>query len=168
MSYLDFAPFTPNDPTRSRSALASEAAFAMTLWGEARGESLQAKSVVASVILNRASKPSWMDGMLPLSTPLKDRVKAVCLQPKQFSCWNPSDPNSPKLWKPLDHDKLVVWQECVLIAAASLDGLFRNQVMGADHYHSFPADEKSHWPKWADDKKLVTRIGKFFLYDLEP
>lgn len=168
MSYLNGAPFFPNDPTKNRGALASEAAFAMTLWGEARGESLQAKSVIASVILNRAGKPSWMDGWLLPSTPLKDRVKAVCLQPRQFSCWNPLDPNSAKLWEPLVHDSPVVWYECVWIAAAALDGAFRNQTMGADHYHSYPTDEKSKWPKWADDKKLVTRIGKFFLYDLEP
>lgn len=167
--YLDTKLFTPPDPIAStgRMNLPPEAVFAMTLWGECRGESIQAKTVIASVILNRASKRGWMNGGLPMTVPLRERVKAVCLTSRQFSCWNLDDPNSLKMWLPLKHDSRVVWDECVLIAAASLDGMFRNQSMGADHYHSIPTDLKNKWPKWADDKKLVSRIGHFFLYDLE-
>ena len=167
--YLDVSRFTPPAiDAHDRSLLTGEMVFAMTLWGEARGESIQGKVVVASVILNRASKASWMDGGVPSSHPLVERVKAACLARLQFSCWNPSDPNSSKLWNPTKHDSIEVWKECVFVAAGALDGLFRNQVMGADHYHSYPPDHKNQWPKWADDSKLVSRVGKFFLYDLEP
>ena len=66
--------------------------MAVTIWGEARGSGEQAMRLVAWVIRNRATDPGrrW-----PRTIP------DVCTQPRQFSVWNPGDPNRPKLADPL-------------------------------------------------------------------
>jgi len=55
-----------------------------TVYGEARGESEDGQAAVAWVIQNRVAK-----GRAHMSKTIKD----VCLQPKQFSCWNSNNPN---------------------------------------------------------------------------
>jgi len=61
--------------------------FAKTIWAEARGEPLEGQIAVANVILNRARQGGWWG----------DDVAGVCCKPKQFSCWNESDPNRAKM-----------------------------------------------------------------------
>jgi spore germination cell wall hydrolase CwlJ-like protein len=62
--------------------------FALAIWREARGESLQGKIGVAWCIRNRMTdqRKRWP------ATP-----GAVVLQPLQFSCFNAWDPNAVKL-----------------------------------------------------------------------
>lgn len=61
--------------------------MALTVFGEARGESIDGQVAVAHVILNRFT-----------ANPKKYKTLAnVCLEPLQFSCWNDSDPNKAKL-----------------------------------------------------------------------
>jgi len=56
--------------------------FWLTLWAECRGEPIEGQVAVAAVIRNRVGKRFGAS------------YKAVCLAPKQFSCWNPgTDPN---------------------------------------------------------------------------
>src|SRR3990170_4207690 len=61
--------------------------MALTIYGEARGESRAGKIAVGSVILERVDHRAW-DG---------DTIKEVCLMPWQFSCFLPADPNFPAL-----------------------------------------------------------------------
>lgn len=49
--------------------------IALTIWGEARGEPQAGKEAVAAVIWNRAQEQRKLPAV-------------VCLQPRQFSCWN--------------------------------------------------------------------------------
>lgn len=118
---------------------------AVTIWREARGESRDAKRGVAWVIFNRTQDKRW-----------PGNAAAVCQQPKQFSCWNPDDPNYAK-WPAFMDD---VFESC----CDAWDERGPDPTGGANHYHSFrdPAD----FPKWADPAKATVRIGAFTFYRL--
>jgi len=62
--------------------------MANTMWGEARNLGVQGMNAIGHVIKNRADvhAPHFGNG-----------IKGVALKPKQFSCWNPSDPNRSEM-----------------------------------------------------------------------
>lgn len=60
--------------------------MALTIWGEARGECDEGKIAVGTVILERVEHRKW-DG---------ETIKEVCLQKRQFSCFDERDPNYGK------------------------------------------------------------------------
>jgi len=64
--------------------------MALTIWAEARGEGERGMRYVAWVIRNRVRDPRW-----------PNTVRGVVTQPRQFSCWNKTDPNRPLLSDPL-------------------------------------------------------------------
>lgn len=129
--------------------------MAQTIWGEARGgdgdrvtgepEDFAAMCAVGRVILNRWRSGKWFAGI---------SIAATCLKRKQFSCWNPGDPNFKYLAKLTVSEK--VFAECVRAAYAVLtdqDGGDRTN--GACHYYakSIPA------PNWAVGRKPDAEIG---------
>jgi hypothetical protein len=59
------------------------------------------------------------------------------LQPKQFSCFNPGDPNFEKLMDPESHENPEVIQQLKWVASGIVDGLLLNNVAGANHYYDF-------------------------------
>lgn len=63
--------------------LSDDALAVITIWGEARGEPPEGKAAVASVIKNRMKNRHQSDGT----------VRGTVLKPKQFSMFNPGDPN---------------------------------------------------------------------------
>lgn len=113
--------------------------LALTLFGEASGESIAGKRAVASVIWRRA------DGN-------PNAMAAVCTAPKQFSCWNGGAPIVP-----LDAPSRRAYVECVRIASAMATGSFTPTVE-ATHYHAGKA------PKWAASMRLVAVIGGHRFY----
>jgi len=119
---------------------------ALTIWREARGESEIGKRAVLHVILNRVSDPRWPN------TPY-----GVCLQPLQFSCHNPSDPNSAK-WP--SQAKPVEWLGWNQIRAI-VDAPGMDPTRGANHYHV-----NGLKPSWADTSKITARIGSHTFYKL--
>lgn len=120
---------------------------ALTVWKEARGEAPLAKRAVSCVIRNRTLDKRW-----PKSAAL------VVLQPFQFSCWLPNDPNANK-WPGNDN----IWQDCLraIKQAAELPDV----TGGANHYHSYPEGHPS-WPPWAVPEKKTVKIGGFTFYKL--
>ncbi|MGB5217102.1 MAG: cell wall hydrolase [Smithella sp.] len=76
-----------NANLRDFGHLPDDEIMAITLWAETRGEPRDGKIAVASVIIERVNHRDW-DG---------HTVQEVCLWPKQFSCFNPDDPQRPKL-----------------------------------------------------------------------
>ena len=62
--------------------------MALTDYAEARGELFTGQVCVGTVILERVDHRSW-DG---------DTVQEVCLWPKQFSCYLPSDNEYPMIY----------------------------------------------------------------------
>src|SRR5690606_7288829 len=97
--------------------------LARTLWGEARGEGRRGLEAVAAVIMNRRAAGRWGAS-----------VEAVCRAPRQFSCWNPDDPNRRKLEAVDENDP--VFALCREIAAAALAGRLADPTGGATHYHA--------------------------------
>lgn len=91
--------------------------MALTIYGEARGESKAGKIAVGSVILERVDHRKW-DGTT---------ITEVCLFPFQFSCFLPNDPNFNGLkliaedWN-TKYMRSPVLQECYQIADGLING----------------------------------------------
>jgi spore germination cell wall hydrolase CwlJ-like protein len=122
------------------SALADDAEIvASTLILEAGGEYAEgAMQAVHEVILNRADKRRL--------TP-----KQVCLQPKQFSCWN-SGKYRKLIAKAKAHPRYAH-------ALSIVHGKRTNITGGADHYHA-----KYVKPYWAKHLELTCTIGQHIFY----
>lgn len=124
--------------------------MARTLYGEVRGEPWDGKVAVAWVIRNRAESDvkRWQGG-----------VAAVCLSPKQFSCWNAGDPNRPKLLaaKPAE----VAFRECLAAAAWVLGEAATDPTHGSLNYYA--AGIKA--PGWALGRTPVKQIGNHVFFN---
>jgi len=119
---------------------------ARTVWGEARGEPYEGKLAVAHVILNR-----WRARHRGETT-----VFGVCSEPKQFSCWNESDPNRPKMIAIGAAEPS--YRECLRAFLEAIDG--PDPTGGALHYHTIGVR-----PRWSRGKRPSAVIGahKFFV-----
>lgn len=123
--------------------------MARTLWGEARGESLEGKIGVAWVIKNRADNPKWWG----------HGISEVCKAPWQFSCWLEKDPNRQKLLAVTPKDEM--FRECLMVTAGVLSGNIPDPTSGANHYHA-----KSILPNWASGKEPTARLHNHLFYRL--
>src|SRR5262245_37669606 len=93
----------------------------LTIIGEARGEPIEGQVGVACVIRNRVLT-------------YNRSYSAICLAPKQFSCWNDNDPNRvllEELGKQLiNGNKLDQrFSQCQWVAV----GIMRNQILDNTH-----------------------------------
>lgn len=128
----------------------------LTLYGEARGESTLGKLAVASVFRNRLRTHRW-----------GQTYQEVCLAPKQFSCWNATDPNRDLLMALADalrEDRAQqggVLREVLWIADGLLAGAFPSVVGDATHYY---ASSMSKPPAWAAEGRLVAEVGHHRFY----
>lgn len=115
--------------------------WAKTVYGEARNQSPLGKLAVAYVIKNRADTPKrWPD------TP-----SAVCLQRRQFSCWNKGDPNVHAIARLEPTDP--VYLACLHAVLRAYLGLEPDPT-GANHYAVVGTN-----PYWARGKVSSQRIG---------
>lgn len=122
--------------------------LALTLIGEARGESLDGRVAVAYTVRNRAVEK-------------KRRVADVCLQKWQYSCWVPQggvDNHdyvmgiAEKLFKTKDalaDDEQWHYSEALLLARGVLAGALRDRTGGATHYITLKL-YKTNPPAWVD------------------
>jgi len=118
--------------------------IAMTILGEARGEGYNGMYAIACVIQQR----------------MKQRNKTgsqICLQRKQFSCWNSNDKNRPKL-RNLLKTKEAYWAKQLAIHITKLNS---NYIKQADHYCTLNTN-----PYWAKNKKPIIIIGRHKFYRL--
>lgn len=128
--------------------------MALTVWAEARGEGDAGMAAVAWVIRHRWENPGWWsrnrgDGIAD------DTITAVCVDPFQFSCWNPSDPNYPRLLnaatqKRSDYKRARTLCEQVLSAPAEDD-----PVKGADHYCTKAVVRHTRWARGRTPVKVL-------------
>jgi N-acetylmuramoyl-L-alanine amidase len=136
-----------------RTNLTGVNTLALTIFGEARGEPIEGKIAVANVIRNRAH---------PVDEP---HVKAVCLAPLQFSCWNPGvDPNHQRVLAqaekvltnaPLD----AIYRECLFIAQGTVGGAFQDNTGGATNYLTTELLKSDRAPRWAAQMQPTVVIG---------
>ena len=132
--------------------------LARTIWGEARSETVIGMEAVAQVVLNRVKKAEKLGGKYWWG----HDIITVCQKPYQFSCWNPADPNRPKLMA-VD-DKNIHFSTCLRIARCAVLGQLQNDItLGADHYHT-----KDILPYWVQGRSPIAEIGRHLFYRLEP
>ena len=130
--------------------------LALTIFGEARGETIQGKVSIGSVIRNRVKSPTTWWG--------RDYI-GVCLAPYQFSCWNQNDPNRSYLESIQDNEANVrsgeqtAWNDCKTVANGIIDETIADNTGGATHYHT-PAVR----PKWANELKVVKSDNAHIFY----
>lgn len=128
--------------------------MAKTIYGEARGEyykkngGLKALEAVGHVIMNRSLKTS-------------ESIASVCLKPKQFSCWNLSDPNRNVIANVTLSDP--IYRICFLISKRIICGELEDITRGADHYYS---STLSSPPYWAAGKTPTAQIGNHIFLKL--
>ena len=120
--------------------------LARTLWGEARGEGRSGIEAVAAVIMNRLATGRW-----------GATAEAVCRARKQFSCWNPDDPNRSKLERVDEGD--AAFALCREVAAEALAGRLADPTGGATHYHV-----RGLSPWWARGLGHCAAIGAHVFY----
>ena len=130
---------------------------ALTIFGEARGESRDGRIAVGAVIMERVEHREW-DG---------DTVHEVCLMPYQFSCYLPNDPNFKELTRIADtwdefFPKSVTLRQCYDIACGLLAGSIERNVKGALQYVNPKAVKVM--PEWTKTMKLVAAIGHHVFY----
>jgi N-acetylmuramoyl-L-alanine amidase len=114
---------------------------ALTILAEARGEGKDGMAAVACVISQRAINR----GLTP---------EQVCLQRKQFSCWNGKSD-----LKSLYKSPMAQW---ALYLEANIQNMNGEKVGYADHYYSTIISP----PYWAKNKKPVAHIGQHKFYKL--
>lgn len=127
-------------------------ALAATIWGEARGEPELGQIAVGWVVRNRAADPGWWG----------DGVLAVCLAPRQFTCWWDDQAERVSM---VDEDD-PRFRRCLAIAARLINpqdmpGSIADPTHGADHYHA-----RGVTPAWADGRRPTARIGRHIFYRL--
>jgi spore germination cell wall hydrolase CwlJ-like protein len=117
---------------------------ALTILGEARGETFEGMAGVASVIQTRTIQR-------------KQTPSQVCLSPKQFSFWNGGVSETTK-------KKLLATAQgknALYLADLVIHKQMPDIVKGANHYHAVSVS-----PKWAKDTKLVAVIQHHKFYKL--
>ncbi|OGK27923.1 hypothetical protein A3D80_03825 [Candidatus Roizmanbacteria bacterium RIFCSPHIGHO2_02_FULL_40_13b] len=131
--------------------------LARAIYGEAGGESKEAKIGVGWAIRNRVvdSKNRW-----------GKTFHAVILEPLQYEPFN--DPNKDVFKKitnpPLDNSlENNAWQDSYESALAIILDQVKDPTMGANHFLS---KDLNHLPDWVDQKKLTVEIGNTRFYKL--
>lgn len=124
--------------------------LARTVWGEARGEKMLGKVAVAWTVRNRHAAGRWFSG---------DTIAETCRKPRQFSCWNPTDPNRVRILEvTLDDPDL---QDCLFAAVAVVRDQAPDPTRGATHYHAATIDA----PGWARGHRSCAVIGRHIFYN---
>lgn len=125
--------------------------LARTIYGEARGEPFEGQLAVAWVILNRTARGGRFG----------TTVAEVCQRPKQFSCWNPDDPNYPMLLAANINQRPFLRAFGVACLALGHHPDLPDPTKGADHYVTLatPPDVSTWPPSWAAGMTKTIAIG---------
>jgi len=131
--------------------------FALAM-GIASNLSVNASEIVAATLILEAGGEYASGSMEAVNEVIRNRAakrklttKQVCLQRKQFSCWN-SGRIDQLLAKAKRHPRFIE-------AMAIVTGSPTNYTGGADHYHADYCN-----PYWASSMKKTCTIGKHIFY----
>jgi N-acetylmuramoyl-L-alanine amidase len=117
----------------------------LTAWREARSEGQAGMTAVLFVIENRSMAKRKMWPTDP---------EQICLQRKQFSCWNDNDPQRDLY--PADNDKEYELAEIIYSNVPDL----ADPTDGATAYY----DASIPPPEWAKPENFTVQIGKLRFY----
>lgn len=139
-------------PDNLASALSDEEILALTIYGEARGESPNGQIAVGCVIRNRVLSRGH-DNI---------EYREVCLAPKQFSCWNDNDPNFRiliEMSKTLLYQNIQdpTFQQCLYFAQGIITEVIKDITNGSENYLTKNLFENR--PEWAKNATNVQTIG---------
>jgi spore germination cell wall hydrolase CwlJ-like protein len=112
--------------------LTDEELLTACLWAEARGEPEAGQEGVCNVVRNRVTK-----GM-------SQSLKAVILQPNQFSWTNPNDVNHKKVFTAKTDDP-TSWARAQNIARRAIEGILQDNTQNADHYLNVELNPEAPW-----------------------
>lgn len=146
-----------------RAALNDLDVLTLTLFGEARGEPVEGRIAVGSVIRNRVHVPRRFG----------QTFAAVCHQRAQFSCWFRFGgvENYRQMYAmavaligheplPVSGTALEIYEETRYVAEGIADGRIRDRVRGATHYYAPAAMVPAgRVPDWAVGKAPVAAVG---------
>lgn len=134
--------------------------LALTIYGEARGESTEGKIAVGSVILERVDHRDWDGKTIP----------EVCFKKWQFSCYNERDPNYPRLlhiaerWD-VEFKMSVSLNDCYDIALGLMNGnIIRTPAIAETHCCQYMTKEACEFVKWDDKMKVIVEIGNHLFF----
>lgn len=130
--------------------------LARTIWGESRGQPIKGMEAVANVVMNRVAIAKKNGGKYWWG----NDVISVCKRPFQFSCWNPNDPNLPKMKAVTEEDKN--FRISLDIARRAVSGKLPDHTFGATHYFASYV-----LPDWAKGRKPTITIGDHIFFDLK-
>lgn len=159
-----------------KASLNDGIAFRLTLYGEARGEPIEGRIAIGTLIRNRLSDGRWGSG-----------YRSVCLARWQFSCWEPKggwdDPrddddiseNYEHLiaitralvlggvppWTPVEE---AIYHETAWVVEGVMSGIIRDRVKRATHYYAPLAMPAGKVPSWAINKSPVVEVGKHLFF----
>lgn len=110
----------------------------LTIYGEARGESIEGQIAVANVIKNRVKQSG-------------KSYEEICHADRQFSCWNHDDPNYPILMHLAQNidDNNPVLRQCQYIAEGIMTNKLLDNVHGVLNYMTASLFNSSKRPHWA-------------------
>lgn len=124
--------------------------IAKTAWGECRGGGNNGMQGVVNTGFNRIRSGIIWWGQTP---------REVFLHPFQYSCWNATDPNRPKLFSVTEDDPQ--YASAMSLATFALAGTLPDIVSMADSYFS---NLLPKLPKWAEGLTPVATIGHHQYY----
>lgn len=148
------------------ASLSDVQALALTMLGEARGDtkqgwsSVEERVAVGCVVRNRTRTPKRWGNSL----------KAASLQRLQFSCWNTNDPNCAVL---MAHAyRLVTGQptmdavldETLYLADGIARGVVQDQTLGSDHYVTDSLYKSPKRPTWIAALAFTRQIGSHVFF----
>lgn len=156
------APSAPAALAAGRNATQERATavdtLARTMWGEARGEPLQAAGMtaVAHAVLNRVVGASWWG----------NDVVSVCRKHAQFSCWNQGDPNREPMLRATLADPafalaLDIADKLLQRAPEDPERVRNDPTEGCTHYF---ARSVPRWPDWATGQPVHITIGNHLFF----
>ena len=153
--------------TEVKAELTEFHVIGLTIWGEARGEPIEGKVFVGSVIRNRVLNPRRFG----------DTYDKVCLARAQFSCWFAygGKANYDALMQMarafagvsardgLPKDARL--EECLFVAEGIIGGQLLDRAAGANHYLT-KALLKAAPPAWAKGRTPVVECGSHIGFKL--
>lgn len=140
---------TLEEKTKFVAQLTDFDCYWLTLWGEFRGEPVEAQIAGAHVIFNR-----WLINK-------SQTIKEVCLKPYQFSCWNLSDSNLSKLIEVFEESKSSpLVKQLKFIAAGVMSSSLLDNTNGATNYLTVSLYASPLAPEWTKKMRAEKQYGK--------
>ena len=121
-----------NSLGRLKQLLTNGQVVGLTIYGEARNQSLDGRVAVGNVIKNRFLSTENFGGKT---------YKDICFAHAQFSCWHEDNENTKELMKSAEDiiasvNSDVLVRECIYIGKGIVDNQFRDNVTGALYYRT--------------------------------